>query len=102
MPESLKGSFLRSLAPAQAPPSFQKRAVLPVAPEFVDFHRWTKEGSFMATWKYLGKEVTEDEIEKVLKSLICFKCGKELHTDDCPFAKLPKLRVELNALKEKQ
>ena len=53
----------------------------------------------MATWKYSSKEVTEEEIEKVVKSLICFKCGKELHTDDCPFAKL---RVELNALKEKQ
>ena len=53
----------------------------------------------MATWKYSGKEVTEEEIKNVLDSLICFKCGKELHTDDCPFAKL---RAELNALKEKQ
>jgi hypothetical protein len=50
----------------------------------------------MAIWKYSGKEVTEEEIKSVLGSLICFKCGKELHTDDCPFAKL---RAELNALK---
>ena len=53
----------------------------------------------MAIWKYSGKEVTEEEVKKVLDSLICFKCGKELHTDDCPFAKL---RVELNALRKKQ
>ncbi len=52
----------------------------------------------MATWKYSGREVTQEEIEKVLKSLTCFKCGKELHTDECPFAKL---RTELNALKER-
>jgi hypothetical protein len=53
----------------------------------------------MATWKYSGKEVTEEEIKNVLDSFICFKCGKELHTDDCPFTKL---RAELNTLKEKQ
>jgi hypothetical protein len=52
----------------------------------------------MPVWKYArNKEVTTEEIEKVLKSLICFKCGKELHSDDCPFAKL---RAELTALKE--
>ncbi|MDH5364181.1 MAG: hypothetical protein OEW82_03295 [Dehalococcoidia bacterium] len=52
----------------------------------------------MATWKYSGKELSQEEIEKVLNSLICFKCGKELHTDDCSFAKL---RTELNALKKR-
>ena len=52
----------------------------------------------MAVWKYAkNKEVTREEIEKILANLICFKCGKELHSDDCPFAKL---RTELNALKE--
>ena len=52
----------------------------------------------MAVWKYAkNREVSREEIEKVLASLICFKCGKELHTDDCPFHKL---RVELNSLKE--
>jgi hypothetical protein len=52
----------------------------------------------MPVWKYArNKEVTIEEIDQVLKSLICFKCGKELHSDDCPFAKL---RAELNALKE--
>ena len=54
----------------------------------------------MAIWKYSGKEVTEEEVKKIIESLICFKCGKELHTDDCSFTKL---RAELNALiKEKQ
>ena len=49
-------------------------------------------------WKYAqNREITKEEIEKVLASLICFRCGKELHSDDCPFAKL---RAELNALKE--
>jgi len=52
----------------------------------------------MALWKYAkgSKEVTDEEIEKVLANLICFKCSKELHSDDCPFARL---RVELRALK---
>ncbi|MDY6910900.1 MAG: hypothetical protein SVM79_00855 [Chloroflexota bacterium] len=52
----------------------------------------------MAVWKYAkNRSVTKEEIEKVLASLSCFKCGKELHSDDCPFFKL---RVELNSLKE--
>ena len=52
----------------------------------------------MPVWKYAkNKEVTTEEVAKVLSSLVCFKCGKELHSDDCPFAKL---RAELNALKE--
>jgi len=51
----------------------------------------------MPFWKYAkNKEVTDEEIERVLASLTCFKCGKELHSDDCPFAKL---RAELVALK---
>ena len=52
----------------------------------------------MPVWKYAkNKEITKEEIEQVLKNLICFKCGRELHSDDCPFAKL---RAELTALKE--
>ena len=52
----------------------------------------------MPVWKYTkNKEVTGEEIEKVLVSLTCFKCGKDLHSDDYPFAKL---RAELKALKE--
>jgi hypothetical protein len=52
----------------------------------------------MPVWKYAkNKEVTTEEVAKVLSSLVCFKCGKELHSDDCPFARL---RAELNALKE--
>ena len=54
----------------------------------------------MPNWEYViggKKEVTVAEIDNIMGSLICFKCGKELHSDDCPFAKL---RAELNALKE--
>jgi hypothetical protein len=51
----------------------------------------------MVTWKYSRKEVTEEEVKKILESLICFKCGKEILTDDCPFAIL---RAELNALRK--
>lgn len=54
----------------------------------------------MDTWKYSGKEVTQEEVRKILESLVCFRCGKELHTDDCSFTKL---RAELMALiKEKE
>ncbi len=52
----------------------------------------------MPVWKYAkNKEVTPGEVDKVLSVLVCFKCGKEWHSDDCPFARL---RVELNDLKE--
>jgi len=49
-------------------------------------------------WKYTKKtkEVTGEEIDKVLSSIVCFNCGKDIHSDDCPFAKL---RAELRALK---
>ena len=52
----------------------------------------------MPFWKYTKetKEVTNEEIDKVLSSIVCFSCGKDIHTDDCPFAKL---RAELRALK---
>jgi hypothetical protein len=51
----------------------------------------------MPVWKYTKKykEVTTEEIKQVLASITCFNCGKELHSDDCPFAKL---RAELKAL----
>ncbi len=52
----------------------------------------------MPVWKYAkNKEVTVEDIDKVLASIICFKCGKELHSDECPFSKL---RDELQALKQ--
>ena len=54
----------------------------------------------MPVWKDAkNKEVTTEEIDKVLSSLVCFKCGKDLHSDDCPFARL---RAELNDLKESE
>ena len=54
----------------------------------------------MPNWKYCTttKEVTNEQIDEVLSNLMCFKCGKDIHTDACPFAKL---RAELRALKEK-
>jgi len=53
----------------------------------------------MPNWKYckVPKEVTNEQIDEVLTNLKCFNCGKEIHTDDCPFAKL---RAELRGLKE--
>jgi hypothetical protein len=52
----------------------------------------------MPFWKCAkNKEVTTEEIERILSSLTCFKCGKNLHGDDCPFARL---RDELIAPKE--
>ena len=97
MPKILKGFFLPSLALAQV--SLQEQVAPPVALEFVGFHQWDKSTRrSYGYWKYSGKEVAGEELKKVLGSLICFKCSKELHTDDCPFAKL---RAELNALKEK-
>lgn len=51
----------------------------------------------MLVWKYSGKEITREEVERALASIACFKCGKELHSNDCPFAKL---KAELRALLE--
>ena len=53
----------------------------------------------MPNWKYCNapKAVTNEQIDEILANLMCFKCGKEIHTDNCPFAKL---RAELRALKE--
>ena len=52
----------------------------------------------MPVWKYAkNKEVTNEDIDRVLSTITCFQCGKDLHSDDCPFAKL---RAELKALKE--
>lgn len=55
----------------------------------------------MPIWKYTKarKEVTTEEIDNILANLICFKCGKELHTNECPF---DKLRAELMSLKQEQ
>ena len=53
----------------------------------------------MPIWKYPkgGKEVSKEDIERVLATIKCFSCGKEIHSEECPFAKL---RAELNVLKE--
>ena len=52
----------------------------------------------MAVWKYAGKEVSEEEIDKAINAVAeaCFKCGKENHTDECPIFQLIE---ELKALK---
>ena len=52
----------------------------------------------MLVWRYAkNKEITREDIDRVLAGISCFNCGKEYHTDECPFAKL---RAELKALKE--
>ena len=55
----------------------------------------------MAIWQYSGKEVSEEDIEKALKAAreACFKCGKEMHTDDCS---IHKLIVEIQTLKREE
>ncbi len=52
----------------------------------------------MAIWRYAGKEVSDEDVDKALKATreACFKCGKEKHSDDCT---IHKLIVELQALK---
>ena len=52
----------------------------------------------MAVWKYSGKEVSEEDIDKAVRAVreACFKCGKEMHTDECS---IHELVVELQALK---
>ena len=45
----------------------------------------------MPVWKHGKKdvEVTEREVLKTMDALraACFKCGKDIHSDDCPIAK---------------
>lgn len=52
----------------------------------------------MPVWKYSGKEVSEDEIYMALNAIgyLCFKCGQEVCSEDCP---IRKLAAELNVLK---
>ena len=52
----------------------------------------------MASWRYSGKEVSEEDLDKALKAVreTCFKCGKEMHSDDCS---IHKLVVEIQSLK---
>ncbi len=42
----------------------------------------------MATW-VSGKAVTDEQLDKAMAALgqACFKCGKEMHTSECPIAK---------------
>lgn len=52
----------------------------------------------MPVWKYSGKEVSEDEIYMALNAIgyLCFKCGPDVCSEDCP---IRKLAAELNVLK---
>jgi len=52
----------------------------------------------MPVWRYSGKEVSDEELDKALKAVreACFKCGKEMHSDDCS---IHKLVVEIQSLK---
>lgn len=45
----------------------------------------------MPIWKYTNephKEVSKEDLEMALDSIqaACFKCGKDLHTDECPIS----------------
>jgi len=37
----------------------------------------------MVTWKYGGREVTGEEVKKIIQTR--FQCGRENRTDDCPY-----------------
>jgi len=56
----------------------------------------------MAVWTYSSKEVSQENLDKALKSVreACFKCGKEMHNDDCPIHKLVVEIQSLRGLKE--
>jgi len=51
----------------------------------------------LPVWKYSGKEVSIEDVEKIEKALqnACFGCG-ELHSDDCVFNVA---RMEVSKLK---
>lgn len=53
----------------------------------------------MITWKYSGKEVTKEEVKKIIQT--CFKCTTERRTDDCPYF-ITELSVESDALLEEK
>ena len=53
----------------------------------------------MATWKYAGKEVIEEEVKKIIQT--CFQCGKEHNTDDCPYL-ITELSLESDTLLEEK
>ena len=56
----------------------------------------------MPVWKYSGKEVSEEEIYMALNAIgyLCFKCGKEACSEDCPIRKLATEFSDLKELKE--
>ena len=53
----------------------------------------------MATWKYSAKQLNQEEVENAIKAArgACFRCGKSLHSNECPISKLSR---EIAALKE--
>ena len=53
----------------------------------------------MPIWKYSGKELSGEEIYMALNAIgyLCFKCGQEVCSEDCP---IRKLAAEVQALKE--
>ncbi len=53
----------------------------------------------MITWKYSGKEVTTEEVKKIIQS--CFNCIKERRINDCPYF-IAELSVESNNSLEKK
>jgi len=53
----------------------------------------------MITWKYWGKEVTTEEVKKIIQT--CFKCIKERRIIDCPYF-ITEMSVESNNLLEEK
>jgi hypothetical protein len=53
----------------------------------------------MITWKYSGKEVTKEEVKKIIQA--CFNCIKERRINNCTYF-ITELSVESNnSLEEK-
>ena len=60
----------------------------------------------MPIWRYSGKEVSEEDLKRALRAVraACFKCGDEMHSDDCSIYKvitdIYRLQMEIRALKD--
>jgi hypothetical protein len=57
------------------------------------------ERGIMITWKYSDKEVTKEEVKKIIQT--CFKFTEEHRTEDCPYF-ITELGVETDALLEEK
>ena len=53
----------------------------------------------MPIWKYSTKGLNQEEVDNAIRALraVCFRCGKEAHSNECT---IRKLIVEIEALKQ--